>query len=238
MPLPFFSSESQTLNRRHCGYAQGPEVLCLQESAGVLPGGTPVQFILAQLTEGMALWEVKEERWLIQPSKCSNPGSNSSSMLFSRAQRNCWGQGLRAHGGSKEHTLALSACSALPAAFPPPTHDPVFQATGRSWRGQIEAFRCIFSMGQVTSWKTVVRENPQENESGNLGLAGPLRGGPVPCRRVPIFLSSVVCWAMEVVLVLEPLGKGTTGTMRYHQRSLPGVVGSPSNIPVLERQEN
>lgn len=27
----------------------------------------------------------------------------------------------------------------------------------------------------------MVRENPQENESGNLGLAGPLRGGPVPC---------------------------------------------------------
>lgn len=28
-------------------------------------------------------------------------------------------------------------------------------------------------MGQVTSWKTVVRENPQENESGNLGLGWP-----------------------------------------------------------------
>lgn len=170
MPLPFFSSESQTLNRRHCGYAQGPEVLCLQESERVLPGGTSVHFILAQLTEGMALWDAKEERWLLQPSKCSNPGSNSSSMFFSRAQRSCWGQGLRAHGGSKEHMLALSACSALPAASFPPTHDPVFQATGRSWRGQIEAFRYIFSTGQVTSWKTVVRENPQENESGNLGL--------------------------------------------------------------------
>lgn len=94
-------------------------------------------------------------------------------MLFSRAQRSYWGQGLRAHGGSEEHMLALSARSALPAASLPPTHDPVFQATGRSWRGQIEAFRCIFSMGQVTSWKTVVRENPQENESGNLGLDWP-----------------------------------------------------------------
>lgn len=61
-PLPFFSSESQTLNRRHCGYAQGPEVLCLQESERVLPGGTPVHFILAQLTEGMALRDVKEKR--------------------------------------------------------------------------------------------------------------------------------------------------------------------------------
>jgi hypothetical protein len=148
----------------------------------VWPGGTPAYIFGPSVRRDTIL---RCQRRTVSnhynPATVLIPGSNSSEMLvlhstekpLSRAGRGrgigrCLGpQNIRGRGEQRTH--ALSMCSALAAGSLPLTHDHGFQATGRNWPGQIEAFRYIFSKAQVTSWRRVVSENPQASENSGLG---------------------------------------------------------------------